>query len=144
MRRTGNFTMMLRQWKRATFRRGTTTAECGVVYSLTLLVFAATLVEAMGVFRYQQVSALAREGARWASVHGPKYQSELGKAAPSSQDVYNNAIVPRMVGLDPANLACDLTMTSTTASVTLTYTWTPEGFFQPITLTSTSVMPITY
>ncbi len=48
-------------------------------------------------------------------------------------------------GLDPTQLTCTLSMTATTASVTLTYSWTPEGFFQtPITLTSTSVMPITY
>jgi hypothetical protein len=50
-----------------------------------------------------------------------------------------------MVGLNPTQLTCSLSMTATTASVTLTYSWTPEGFFKtPMTLTSTSVMPITY
>ena len=31
-----------------------------------------------------------------------------------------------------------------TVSVTLTYTWTPEGLFSPITWTVTSTMPVTY
>jgi Flp pilus assembly protein TadG len=54
-------------------RRGTTSIEfvmsCPVVF---FLIFA-TIVGGMGVFRYQQVAALAREGARWASVHGSPY-----------------------------------------------------------------------
>jgi hypothetical protein len=126
-------------------RRGVTTAECGVVYSLTMLLIVGTIVEAFGVFHYQQISLLAREGARWASVHGPTYQQENNQTAPTSQDVLNNVITPMMVGLYPTQLTCSLSMTATTASVTLTYSWTPEGFFNiPITLTSTSVMPITY
>jgi hypothetical protein len=122
-----------------------TTAECGVVYSLTMLLIIGTIVEALGVFRYQQVSLLAREGARWASVHGQTYQQENNAAAPTSQDVLDNAITPMIVGLDSSQLTCTLTMSATTASVTLSYNWTPEGFFKtPITLTSTSIMPITY
>jgi hypothetical protein len=126
-------------------RRGATTAECGVVYSLTLLLLMGTIIAGGGVFRYNQLSTLSREGARWASVHGATYQSELNKQAPTSQDVLTNVVTPMMVGLDSTKLNCTLTMTSNTASVTLTYTWTPEGFFNtPITMTSTSVMPVTY
>jgi hypothetical protein len=102
-------------------RRGVTTAECGVVYSLTMLLIVGTIVEALGVFRYQQISVLAREGARWASVHGPTYQSENNAAAPTSQDVLNNVITPMMVGLDSSQLTCTLTMTSTMATATLSY-----------------------
>jgi hypothetical protein len=126
-------------------RRGLTTAECGVVYSLTMLLIVGTIIEGLGVFRYQQISNLAREGARWASVHGSTYQSEKNASAPTSADVLSNAITPMMVGLDSTQLTCTLTMTSSTASVTLSYSWTPEAFFTtPITLTSTSIMPITY
>jgi hypothetical protein len=103
-----------------------------------------TIIEGLGVFRYEQLSSLAREGARWASVHGPTYQQEKNQAAPTSQDVYNNVIVPKMVGLDPTQLTCSLTMTANTATVALTYVWNPEGLFSSITLTSTSVLPITY
>jgi hypothetical protein len=126
-------------------RRGVTTAECGVVYSITLLLIMGTIIEGLGVFRYQQLSSLAREGARWASVRGATYQQETRQNAPTSQNVRDNVITPMMVGLDPAKLTCDLSMTSNEASVTLTYSWTPEGFFTtPLTLTSKSVMPITY
>jgi hypothetical protein len=107
-----------------------------------------TIIEGLGVFRYQQLSSLAREGARWASVHGPTYQTENSKSAPTSQDVYNNVIAPKMVALDSTQLTCTLTMTPTasptTVTVTLTYNWIPEGFFSPISLTSSSVLPITY
>jgi hypothetical protein len=126
-------------------RRGVTTAECGVVYALTLLLIMGTIIEALGVFRYQQVATLAREGARWASVRGATYQQETGQAAPTYQDVLTNVISPKMVALDATQLTGTLTMTSNTATVTLTYSWTPEGFFHtPVTLTSTSVVPITY
>jgi hypothetical protein len=126
-------------------RRGVTTAECGVVYSITLLLIVGTIIEGLGVFRYQQLSWLAREGARWASVRGATYQSENSASAPTSANVLTNVVTPMMVGLDSTQLTCTLSMTSTTASVTLTYNWVPEGFLTtPITLTSTSVMPITY
>jgi hypothetical protein len=126
-------------------RRGVTTAECGVVYSITLLLIMGTIIEGLGVFRYQQLSTLAREGARWASVRGATYQQETKQNPPTSQNVLDNVITPMMVGLDPAQLTCNLSMTPSTASVTLTYSWTPEGFFTtPLTLTSKSVMPITY
>lgn len=125
-------------------RRGVTTVECGVVYSITLLLIMGTIIEGLGVFRYEQLSSLAREGARWASVHGPTYQQEKNQPAPTSQDVYNNVIAPEMVALNATQLTTTLTMTANTASVTLTYVWTPEGLFSPMTLTSKSVLPITY
>jgi hypothetical protein len=126
-------------------RRGLTVAECGVVYSLTLLLIVATIIVGLGVFRYQQISTLAREGARWASVHGARYQSEQNANAPTSDDVLTSVITPMMVALDSSQLTCTLSMTASTASVTLRYNWIPEAFFNtPITLTSTSVMPITY
>ena len=125
-------------------RRGVTAAECGIVYSITMLMIMGAIIEGLGVFRYEQLSHLAREGARWAAVHGPTYQQETSAAAPTSQDVLNNAVLPKAVGLDSTQLTCALTMTASTASVTLTYHWAPEGLFSPITLTSTSVMPISY
>ena len=129
----------------SSIRRGVTTAECGVVYAITLMLIMGTIIEGLGVFRYEQVALLAREGARWAAVHGPTYQQENSKPAPTGTDVLNSAITPLMVGLDPTQLTCTLTTTASTASVTLTYNWVPEGLVNtPITLTSTSVMPITY
>ncbi len=125
-------------------RRGVTAAECGIVYSITLLMIMGAVIEGLGVYRYEQISYLAREGARWAAVHGPTYQQEQNASAPTSQDVLSNAVLPKAVGLDTSQLTCALTMTASTVSVTVTYGWVPEGLFSPITFTSTSVMPISY
>lgn len=128
-------------------RRGTAVVELAIVSPLMILLFLGTFISGLGVFRYQQISMLAREGARWASVHGPTYQKENTANAPTSQDVYNNAVAPKMVGLNPAELTCVLTpitSTSATATVTVTYSWVPESLFSPITFSSTSTMPITY
>lgn len=133
-----------RHRRRARDRRGSTLAENAVAYALAILLVMGTMVTGLGVFRYQQLAALAREGARWASVHGSKYQQEQNKPAPTSSDVLANAITPKMVGLNSSNLTCTLTMASGTATVTLTYQWTPETFLTPITMSSTSVMPISY
>ena len=125
-------------------RRGVNAAECGIVFSLALLLLMGTIIVGLGVFRYQQVAWLAREGARWAAVHGPTYQQETGSAAPTSDNVKTNVVVAKAVGLDPSALTVTLQMTTMIATVTVSYQWTPEGYFQPITLTSQSVLPITY
>ena len=133
----------MRQRRHRTRRRGVVLAETAVVYSVALLLLIGMIIAGLGVFRYQQLSALAREGARWASVHGPTYQSEQNKSAPTSDDVYTNAIAPKMVGLDPTQVSYALSTTTNTVTVTLSYQWVPEAFFGPVTLTSTSTMPIT-
>ncbi len=119
--------------------------ETAIVLPVIKMLTLGTCRTAMGVYYYQLVATLAREGARWASVHGPTYQAEHTANAPTSQDVYNNAILPMVVGLTPAQLTCVLTMTSNIATVTVTYQWTPDLYITgPLNLTSTSVMPITY
>ena len=126
-------------------RRGVQAADAAIALPVVIMLTLGTFSTAMGVYYYQQVASLAREGARWASVHGPTYQQGPPPAnAPTSQDVYNT-ILPMAVGLTPAQLTCVLTMTSNTATVTVTYQWTPDFFITgPLNLTSTSVMPISY
>lgn len=120
-------------------------AESAVVYAALMLLLLGMITVGLGVFRYQQIASLAREGARWAAVHGPTYQSEQGAAAPTSSDVMSNAITPKMVGLDPGSLTCTtFTMTSGKVTLTLSYNWVPETFLSPVTLTSTAVTPISY
>jgi hypothetical protein len=118
--------------------------ESGLVYSVTFMLILGTISIGLGIFRYQEMSWLAREGARWAAVHGPTCQSEQSQAAPTSTDVLTNAVYPRMTMLTQGNLSCTLTMTSGVATVTLTYQWTPEAYLSPIPLKSTSVVPILY
>jgi len=62
----------------------------------------------MGVYYYQLVATLAREGARYASVHGSQYvqPAPAGYGGPPvhASDIYLNAIKPMAVGLNLSNL----------------------------------------
>ncbi len=141
-------------------RRGVSATESAVVLPILIFLILATIVGGYGIFRYQQLAMLAREGARYASVHGGMYQSETGNAAATPQDVYTNAIVPYAT-LDltqltysvvwntdnmPYSIATDYeTPTNNTVTVTINYTWMPEVFLVgPIVLSSTSTVPMSY
>ena len=132
-------------------RCGATAVEAALVYPAVFLFLLGLLCGGMGVFRYQQVASLAREGSRYASTHGSHYQQETGKAAATAQDVYNNAILPRVVGLDTTQLSSSVTWNPNnqppngTVTVTVTYQWKPEVFLLgTFTLSSTSTMPMSY
>jgi Flp pilus assembly protein TadG len=142
-------------------RRGATMVECGVVLLVTLLLVLGGIVGSLGVYRYQAVAALAREGARYASVHGGQYQIDTGNTAATPTSVYTNAISPKVVALDTNRLTYSVTWDNpskmpayydsvnnvwkgNTVTVTVTYQWIPEAFFGGATMTSTSVMPVTY
>jgi len=121
------------------------------------------MIGALGIFRYQEVATLAREGARYAVVHGTQYAQDAGVSAPTPSDIYNNAIANRAVALDLTRLSYSITYNvsnqpfhttidsnqniipiQNTVTVTLTYQWVPEAFLGGITLSSTSVMPMSY
>lgn len=125
-------------------RRGGSLIELALVCPIVLILIIGMLVGGLGVFRQQQLAQLARDGARWAAVRGPKFQEEQEQSPPTSAHVLQAVILPRMVGLDPDQLTCTLTMTPGTATVNLTYQWVPEALFPPVTLTSTSVATVTY
>jgi Flp pilus assembly protein TadG len=141
-------------------RRGVSATESAIVIPIVLFLILATIVGGYGIFRYQQLAMLAREGARYASVHGGMYQAETGNSAATPQDVYNNAIVPYAT-LDLSQLSYSVTWnadnmpysvnndyetpTNNTVTVTVKYTWMPEVFLVgPIVLSSTSTMPMSY
>jgi Flp pilus assembly protein TadG len=144
-------------------RSGATVVECAVVYPVIFLVVLALLVGAAGIFRYSQLSSLSREAARYASVHGGQYAKEMNVTAPTPSDIYNNAVLARAEGLDTTQLSYSITYNTSnmpfhttldssnnvipiqnTVTVTLTYNWVPEALLGGITLSSTSVMPMTY
>jgi hypothetical protein len=122
-----------------------------MVYPLTILLLLGTVVLGIGVFRYQQLQSLAREGARYASVHGPTYASE-NNASYATSDTVLAYVESLSAGLETENLHCTVTWSpnppttspASTVSVQLTYNWVPEAYFQSMTFTSTSVMPVTY
>jgi Flp pilus assembly protein TadG len=68
-------------------RRGATVVECAVVYPLTFLLVLGVVGGGLGVFRYQQVAHLAREGARYAAVRGAQYEVETGQTSPDEQAI---------------------------------------------------------
>jgi Flp pilus assembly protein TadG len=145
-------------------RSGVTLAEFAIVMPILLFVLFAVVIGGLGIFRYQQLAALAREASRWASLHGTQYKDDTGKPAATKQDVYDNAIAPMAVALDrdPTILGYDVTWNSSnspyhttisnnsvaavgnTVTVTITYKWKPEAFFGAITITmqSSSTMPM--
>jgi Flp pilus assembly protein TadG len=143
-------------------RPAATTVEFAVVGPLTLMLLMGLLVGGMGVFRYQQVAFLSREASRWAAVHGAQYAQETGQPAATADDVYQKAVLPRATAIDPSRLGGSVTWNSSnaqyrtitvngvdkkvanTVSVTVSYQWIPEYFWGGITLTSTSVAPMSY
>jgi len=144
-------------------RRGASAVEAAIVYPVALFFVLGLVVGAMGVFRYQETAALAREAARYASVHGGQYAQEMKVTAPTPADIYNNVVLPMAVGFDTSQLNYSITYNTSnmpyhttldsnknvipiqnTVTVTLTYQWLPEAFLGGVTLSSTSVMPMSY
>jgi len=132
-------------------RRGVQAVEAAIVLPVVMMLILGTCSTAMGVYYYQLVATLAREGARWASVHGTQYAADTGNPAATPADIYNNSILPMAVGLNLNNLNYAVAWNTTkspynnSVSVTVTYQWTPDLYITgPLNLTSTSVMPMSY
>jgi Flp pilus assembly protein TadG len=142
-------------------RLGVTAVECAIILPVTFFLILGLIVGAMGIFRYQEVATLAREGARYASVHGYQWRQdaglEMGTSAIWAEDIYNNGIVPHFVALDPSKVTYQVVWPDvinqpgkpdnwpgSKVDVTVTYSWIPELYLiGPYSLTSTSSMPIT-
>jgi Flp pilus assembly protein TadG len=130
-------------------RRGVSAVECAAVYPIAIMLLMGTIVMGVGIFDYQQLQFLAREGARYASVHGPTYASETGEPMASTSTVLSDvqALAVGLEGLDCTAVTYSATTLPCTVSVTLTYTWTPGTNlfnFSSMTWTVTSTMPVTY
>jgi Flp pilus assembly protein TadG len=139
-----------------------TTIEFALVGSVTFLLILGLLIGGMGIFRYQQVANLARDGSRWASVHGTQYAKDTKNTAATDTDVYNNAIKPYAAGLDTSKLTYSVSWNTSndpyhtttvngvqvqvanTVTVTVTYQWVPEAYLGGITLSSTSISVMSY
>jgi Flp pilus assembly protein TadG len=145
----------------ARVRHAALTLESLFVLPVLFFLLLAIVVGGYGVFRYQEMALLAREGSRYASVHGGQYQQETGNPAATPQDVYNNAILPYAANLDLTKLSYSVTWntsnvptsatsdyeqgTGNTVTVTVSYQWFPELFVVgPFTLTSTSTVAMAY
>lgn len=159
-------------------RRGATAVEFAIVGTLTFFLIFALVVGAMGIFRYQEVAHLAREGSRFAATHGGKYQLDGIATQTSVPAIFASSdmrayLLPRSVALDASKLQVTVawspplgatptnmpTYVNTDpnllppgqktirnyVTVTVSYQWTPEMYLiGPITLTSTSIVPMSY
>jgi Flp pilus assembly protein TadG len=125
-------------------RPAASVVEFAVVAPITFTLLLGVLVGGMGICRYQQIAALARESSRWASVRGAQYAKDTGNPAATATDVYNNVISQEAVSLDLSQLNYTVTWTPDNTpvtgkvKVTITYQWLPEVFLGGITLSSTS------
>jgi Flp pilus assembly protein TadG len=151
---------MLRKPSRA--RRGAALVEMAIVVPVLLFLALSLVIGGMGIFRYQEMASLAREAARYASVRGTDYAKEVsGATAATPDDVYQNAIKPKLASLDPNLLTYSVTWNKTNSpatmasdyeapvgnsvTVTVTYKWFPELYLiGPITLSSSSTVPMSY
>lgn len=127
-------------------RRGASMVEMAIIGPMFLFILIGLVVAGLGVFRYQQVAALAYESARWTSVHGPNYSRVTGEPKADSAALLANVIRPRASGLDLSKLTCDLVWSEkdATATVTLRYQWTPEAFWSPVVFTCSAQSFVTY
>ena len=147
--------------RRADRRRGAIALESALVMSVMFMLILGVIVLGMGVFRYQEMAYLAREGARYASVRGTQYATDTGNTAATASTIYTNAIQPKMAALSSSQFSYSVSWNSSnapyhtttngsgatvkvanTVSVTVNYAWVPEAFFGGVTLTSTSTMPM--
>ena len=149
-------------------RRGASLVEFAVIAPAVLILVVGLIVMGFGIFRHHEVASLAREGARWASVHGGQYTQENNPPSQNlpfttADDVYQKAILPKAVSLDSARLNVQVTWDdamemptyldytrnppawkTNIVTVTVTYQWIPEALLGGMTLSSTAKMPVTY
>jgi Flp pilus assembly protein TadG len=137
---------MIRRNPKSRPRPGLAMVECAAVYPVAILLLMGTIIVGLGVFRFQQLQFLARQGARYASVHGPTYASESNQSVATTSTVlaYVQGLAVNLDGLNCTAVTYSATTMPCTVSVTLTYTWNPGPLFSSMTWTVTSTMPVTY
>jgi Flp pilus assembly protein TadG len=138
----------MRIQKKTNLRSAAVAVESAIVLPVALIVLMAIVSGALAVFTYQQVASLAREGARAASVHGREWSQSTSNAAWTATDVYNNAIAPKMVNLDPNNLSYAVTWNPSNwqgnyVTVTVTYQMSVP-IYGTMTFSSTATQMVTW
>jgi Flp pilus assembly protein TadG len=104
-------------------RRGSTLVECAFVYPITCFLIFGLLIGGTGIFRYQQVAHLAREAARFASVHGGQYAQNnavaiMANELPNVDENYlrTSIVAGGAVAFDPSRLTTTVSMNTTQGS----------------------------
>jgi hypothetical protein len=141
-------------------RKASVLVEVALIMPVLVLIVAMAADVVSGVFRFHQVATLAREGARYASVHAGQYSADTGTPLLTGDQLKTSVMLPMSIGLIAANLSCQIswqpngdsypyTTTSTGSRkqnmvrVVVSYQWQPIFLLgRAITLTSTSESPI--
>ena len=87
--------------------------EFAAVAPVVFLLILGLIVGGLGVFRYQEVSHLAREATRYASTHGGQYSrdgmlAKTGVPAVLTDSDIQTYVATKSVGLDPSKLTVTL------------------------------------
>jgi Flp pilus assembly protein TadG len=140
-------------------RRGASALEFALISPALMALLIGLVVGGLGIFRFHQVSSLAREAARYASVHGLDYSRETDQPAATQESIRDEVVLARSAGLRPELLICtvtwdesnaprrvlaDMTVVNNVVIVTVSYQWVPEAYFGGIRLSSTSRMPMSF
>lgn len=140
-------------------RRAAVALESAYAHLAFITVIILLVVAGYGSLRYQTVSWMACEAARYVSVHGSKYAKETDNASPTTQQVLDEVVLPLAVNMDAGKLTVEIAFidmasgqatpwdsssrapTSSVGSsaqpqpvtnhirVTVSYQWFPEMFF---------------
>jgi Flp pilus assembly protein TadG len=129
-------------------RKAAAMVEFALVAPAFFLFIMGLVIGGLGVFRYQQVAWLAREGTRYAAVHGTRSEMSTGVRAASAQDIRNH-ILSQSNSLDPSKLEINVIWTPDNSQkgaveVTVLYHWLPEAYLGGIDLTSKARMPMQF
>jgi len=143
-------------------RRGAVMVESAIVLPILFLFIFGIFIGGWGILNYQQVAMLAREGARYASVHSGQYAQDNNRPAATQATVVSEVILPKAAGLKADALSYSVTWANgskmplyllsynpdvwrrNNVTVTVNYAWAPLMIFRNTTLSSTSVMPVSY
>ena len=127
-------------------RTGAVTVEMAIILPLLILITIGLCVAQLGAFRYHQIAALAHESARWASVHGREYAKQTNRHIANSDDIFENVIKPRAIGLNLGKLTHKLVWEKdgNVVHVSISFVWTPEAFFTPRSISCTATSLASY
>jgi Flp pilus assembly protein TadG len=125
-------------------RHGSAVIEAAIILPVVFFLLLGTLVGCSLVFTYQEVATLAREGARYACVHGTRHAMDEAVAPADASEIYTNAIQPRMMTVDPSQVTYSVTWNTSNkpgmyVSVQVNYTWS-NVIFGDVPLSSTSTV----
>ena len=96
--------MRVNTWKRSRKRNGATMVEAAIVLPIFFMFIIGMVLVGQGIYYYNLTADLARQGTRYATVHGNDYYTDSGTNMLVS-DIYNNSIKPATVGLNTSNLS---------------------------------------